>query len=57
MHWICTTVEPLLWTYLQYMDTDSWSEEYTNIAYQTSVNPLSPNIHTQILQTDIYLFP
>ena len=22
-----------------------------------SVNPLSPNIHIQILQTDLYIFP
>ena len=26
-------------------------------ANQAYVNPLSPNIHMQILQTDLYIFP
>ena len=27
------------------------------VAQQQIINPLSPNIHIQILQTDLYMFP
>ena len=35
----------------------SFQDDAGSRAHTSSINPLSPNIHIQILQADLYIFP
>ena len=37
--------------------THDYRPNWTPLSPITIINPLSPNIHLQILQTDLYIFP